>query len=147
MLVPVSSLIPISKNNNSDDVGFLIPIPAKDDNSDDVGCFLIPIPAKDDNSDNVGCDPLVAKWNMFVAKNPYVTKWTSVASIPATSSNGGSKDSTLSLSTSMCDKAFHDILDKQKIVAFGALEDIDPLIEECKWKTGFFLNQFLGYPL
>jgi hypothetical protein len=45
-------------------------------------------------------------------------------------------DSTSSTSPGVCDTPFQEILKGQKIDAFGALEDLDPLIEEYERKSG-----------
>ncbi len=45
-------------------------------------------------------------------------------------------DSTSSTSTGVCDTLFQEILKEQKIDAFGALEDVEPLIEEYEQKSG-----------
>ena len=53
-------------------------------------------------------------------------------------------DSTLSTSPGVCDTLFQEILKEQKIDAFGALEDLDPLIEEYEQKSGNQLSMKRG---
>ncbi len=65
-----------------------------------------------------------------------VQESTPVASLPATVTNRKIVDFTSSTSTGVCDTLFQEILKEQKIDAFGALEDVDPLIEEYEQKSG-----------
>ena len=61
---------------------------------------------------------------------------TPLAVLLAESTNEECEDSIPSFSSGMCDNLFEEILSEQKIDAFGALEDIDPLIEEYERKSG-----------
>ena len=53
-------------------------------------------------------------------------------------------DSTSFTSPGVCDTVFQEILKGRKIDAFGALDDVDPLIEDYEQKSGNQLSIMRG---
>ena len=88
-----------------------------------------------DDSDNNSCK-FIDVDSIHTDASTDVQKSTSVASLPATVTKTKIVDSTSSTSTGVCDTLFQEILNERKIDAFGALEDVDPLIEEYEEKSG-----------
>jgi hypothetical protein len=71
-------------------------------------------------------------------------KSTSVASLSATVTNRKIVDSTSFTSPGVCNTVFQEILKGRKIDAFGALDDVDPLIEDYEQKSGNQLSIMRG---
>jgi hypothetical protein len=98
----------------------------------------------DDNTSEIKNDYICIDIDSIQTDGRDVQKSTSVASLPATITNRKIVDSTSSTSPGVCDTLFQEILKGQKIDAFGALEDADPLVEEYEPKSGNLLSIMRG---